>query len=64
MQISKPADYVLKVAAPGRAIFAITGDGRLFWREREIETDAELKQALLDLRDHFARVDRAWGEDA
>lgn len=50
--INTPADeYVLSVTTPVTPVFQITGDGRIFWRGREVTGDEEFRLAILDLRD-------------
>ena len=34
---------------PPREVIRIAPDGKLFWNEREVETDADFRNAMLDL---------------
>jgi len=42
-----------RVDEPSIEILRIESDGRLFWRQREVETDDELRAAMMDLRNHL-----------
>lgn len=46
----------LRESKPVEEILRIDPDGRLFWRGREVETDAGMREALLDLA-HILRED-------
>ena len=39
----------IRIVAQGEAVFSIMADGRLFWREREVDTDDALRAALMEL---------------
>ena len=43
-------------AADGAEVLRIEGDGRLFWRGREVETDSDFVKAMLELRDALMPV--------
>lgn len=50
--------YILYVQdAQQRAVIRITSEGRLFWREREVETNDDFRAAMLELRDYFMGKD-------
>lgn len=39
----------------GNEVFRIDGDGKIFWNKREVETDDELRAAMMELKDVFVR---------
>jgi hypothetical protein len=41
------------ITQPGKEIIRIDQTGRLFWHEREVETDDDFRAAMLDLADCF-----------
>ena len=46
---------IFKVA-DSHEIIHIANDGRLFWKQREVETDDEFRKAMLELRDAFVAL--------
>lgn len=43
-----PAAVTMKLSS-GVEVIRIAADGRLFWRQREVDTDADFRAAMLDL---------------
>lgn len=39
----------------GREVVRIDNDGKIFWNKREVETDYELRAAMMELKDVFVR---------
>ena len=45
-----PAPSALRIALPNNVeVIRIAADGRLYWRGREVVTDADFRAAMLDL---------------
>lgn len=40
---------ILTISTPGEVVIRIAPDGRLFWHEREVETDDDFRAAMLEL---------------
>ncbi|MBY0498865.1 MAG: hypothetical protein K2P74_04500 [Nitrosomonas sp.] len=39
----------------GGEVIRIDGDGRIFWNKREVETDDELRAAMMELKSVFVK---------
>jgi len=39
---------------PYKKLIEIYDDGRIFWRDREVETDEDFKSAMIELKDYWA----------
>lgn len=52
MTAIKPDILVMKTT-DRPPIICIDSEGRLFWHEREVETDGDFRAAMLDLADYF-----------
>lgn len=50
-----PNTITFRTNEPPAEIIRIAGDGRIYWREREVETDQDFRNAMLDLRDCLCR---------
>ncbi len=47
-----PVD-ILTIEQDIEEIIRIEGDGRIFWRKREVETDDDFRAAMLDFAERF-----------
>lgn len=49
--VAPPRDFAIWTSGYGGVeVIRITQDGRVFWKGREIESDAEFREAVLDIR--------------
>lgn len=48
------ANDPLMIATEGKEIIRITSDGRVFWNQREVETDADFRSAMLELVEYLS----------
>lgn len=49
------SDLVFTAVNGNKEVIRINGEGKIFWNKREVETDDELRAAMLDLKDVFVR---------
>ena len=56
---------VLHVQPPGQEeVLRIGPDGRIFWRQKEVETDDQLREAMLDLRNALLLITQPHSSNA
>jgi hypothetical protein len=51
----EPNTIEIRQNNPPREVIRIAPDGKLFWNEREVETDDDFRKAMLDLADVLKR---------
>jgi hypothetical protein len=51
--VEPKTDIVIIKPANEPAVIRIDWEGRIFWREREVESDDDFRSAMLELRDYF-----------
>ena len=52
---STSTGIIFKVA-DSQEIIRIANDGRIFWKQREVETDADFRKAMVELRDALVTI--------
>lgn len=58
-QIVVPTPDIIRIVASGaEEVIRIAPDGKLFWRGREVETDADFRAAMLELADRLVEKTR------
>ncbi len=56
-----PEPNIFEVRAfDGQEVLRITPDGRIFWKQREVETDDDFRAAMLALSDALVKIHRGW----
>ena len=53
--VDAKADIIKCQLQDGKEVMRIAPDGRIFWKQREVETDDEFRAAMLELKDALMR---------
>lgn len=56
-------DILRIVNSEYQEVIRIAPDGKLFWRGREVETDADFRAAMLELADRLVEKTRPYATD-